>query len=223
MSRLAASVNFFRRPLAVAGTFLLLAGTARAERLRSHFDSDALNRPPAFFDFVVLAAPAPARWIVVNDDTAPSPPQAAAQVIDSRPDGSIAVALRHNSVGRDGSWSVTIKRGTARSGLVFRMVDERNFVVLLVDCASGAARLISYRDGNPKDLASGRGAFNTGWARLTVTGQGAALSATFDDKPLLQATDPSPAPGRAGMATTGPGTASFDEFVADPADSAIKP
>ena len=223
MSRLAASVNLLRRSSAAAGAVLLLAAAARAERLRSHFDSDALNRPPGFFDFTVLAAPAQARWIVVNDDTAPSPPQAAAQVIDSRPDGSIAAALRHNSVGRDGTWSVMIKRGTARSGLVLRMVDERNFVVLLVDCGTGDARLISYRDGKPGELASGRGAFNTGWARLTVSGRGPALSATFDDKPLLQATDPNPASGRAGMATTGAGPASFDEFVADPADSAIKP
>jgi len=223
VSRLAASVNLLRRSSAAAGAVLLLAAAARAERLRSHFDSDALNRPPGFFDFAVLAAPGQARWIVVNDDTAPSPPQATAQVIDSRPDASIAAALRRNSAGRDGKWSVMIKRGAARAGLVLRMADERNFVVLLVDCERGEARLISYRGGRPQELASGRGAFNTGWARLTVSAQGPALSATFDDKPLLHGTDPDPASGRAGMATSGPGAASFDEFVADPADSAIKP
>jgi hypothetical protein len=216
-------VNFLRRSLVGAAAVLLLAATARAERLRSHFDSDALNRPPGFFDFAVLGAPGQARWIVVNDDTAPSLPQAAAQVIDSRPDGSIAAALRRNSAGRDGTWSVMIKRGAGRAGLVLRMADERNFVVLLVDCGSGDARLTSYRGGKPYEIASGRGAFNTGWVRLTVSGQGPALSATFDDKPLLQATDPNPASGRAGMATTGPGAASFDEFVMDAADSAVKP
>jgi hypothetical protein len=216
-------VKLLRGSLAAAGAVLLLAAAARAERLRSHFDADVLSRPPGFFDFAVLAAPGQARWIVVNDDTAPSPPQAAAQVIDSRPAGSIAAALRRNSAGRDGTWSVMIKQGAARAGLVLRMADERNFVLLLVDCGSGDARLISYRDGKPHELASGRGAFNTGWARLTVSGRGPALSATFDDKALLQATDPRPASGRAGMATTGPGAAEFDEFVVDTVDTAVKP
>lgn len=209
--------------MAAACAVVLIAAAARAERLRSHFDSDAINRPPGFFDFAVLGAPGQARWVVVNDDTAPSPPQAAAQVIDSRPDGSIATALRRNSAGRDGNWSVMIKLGTARAGLVLRMADERNFLVLLVDCGSGDARLISYRGGQPYEIASGRGAFNTGWARLAITGRGTALTATFDGKPLLEGTDPNPAAGRAGMATTGPGAASFDEFVADVAESPVKP
>ena len=211
-----------RRTIVLACAALFAIPAARAEKLRTHFDFDALNQPPAYFDFAVLGSPGAARWIVVNDDTAPSPPQAAAQVIDARPDGSIAAALRRHATSRDGSWSVSIKRGVSRAGLVLRMADEKNFVALLVDCGTGAASLVSYRNGQPRELAAGHGAFNTGWARVTVIGKGAALSATFDGRPLLQATDPSPAAGRVGMATTGPGTAAFDELVIDPADNAGK-
>jgi hypothetical protein len=194
----------------------LAAGTS-AEKLRSHFDFDALLGQPAFFDFAVLGEPAPARWIVLADDTAPSPPKAAAQVLISRPDGSIAAALRRRASLRDGSWSVSIKQVPAHAGLVFRMEDEKNFLLLLVDGATGHARLQSYRDGQGSELASGRATFNTAWGRLGVTADGAKIAATWDDKPLLEATDPRPASGRAGMATAGAGSASFDELLIEPA------
>lgn len=207
----------FRWLAAGCAALLLSAAAADAEKLRSHFDSDVLLRPPAFFDFAVLGGPGSARWIVLADDTAPSPPQTAAQVIDSRPDDSIAVALRRNAILRDGTWSVSVKRNAAHAGLVLRMADEKDFLVLMVDCATGDARLLSYRAGQGRQIASGRGAFGTGWARLSVTGKDASIVATWDGKPLLEGTDPQPASGRAGMATTGPGSASFDELVIEPA------
>ena len=55
------------------------------------------------------------------------------------------------------------------------------------------------------------------WGKLSVTAAGPQISATWNEKPLLTATDPHPQAGRAGLATAGPGSVSFDEFVFEPA------
>lgn len=196
---------------------LLTSGTAGAQVLRNHFESDGIARPPAFFDFVVLAAPGPAAWRVTAGHNPPSAPNYATQIVDTRPADSVAAALRRNSSYRDGSWSIALLRAGARGGIVFRMADEKNFLVLLVDPANGQAVLSSYRGGASTELARGTAALVNEWGVLKITATGAKVAASWDGKPLLEATDPSPAAGRAGMATAGPGIASFDEFILEPA------
>ncbi len=44
---------------------------------------------------------------------------------------------------------------------------------------------------------------------------GPDVSVVFGDQTLFDAKDPKPAPGRAGVAATGPGESSFDEFNLD--------
>jgi hypothetical protein len=46
-----------------------------------------------------------------------------------------------------------------------------------------------------------------------VTALGPELSVLFNDQKLFGARDPKPVSGRTGLATAGPGEASFDEFL----------
>src|SRR5262252_1450635 len=71
---------------------LLAPPSARAEKIRNHFDSDTIMRPPGFFDLLVLGAPAPAKWLVLTDPNPPSAPNRLAQVDTKRPADSIAAA-----------------------------------------------------------------------------------------------------------------------------------
>ena len=204
------------------GALLLLfaaAGSAQsAEKLRNHFDSDGLLREPAFFDFIVLGPPGEADWKVVGGYNPPSAPNHVSQVMPNRPADSIAAAVRRNSSFRDGSWSVAMRQGNGRGGIVFRMTGEGSFLVLLVDLATGEARLSSYRNGRPTDLARGAVKDRDEWGVLKISAAGPAISAQWQGKPLLEATDPKPAAGRSAMATAGPGVVSFDEFILDPED-----
>jgi hypothetical protein len=203
---------------------LLLAAAAAgaqnrpgAEKLRNHFDSDALLREPAFFDFVVLGAPGAAQWKVVSGYNPPSAPNHAAQTLDSRPNDSIAVALRRNSLFRDGVWSLALRHAPGRGGVVLRMTGEKDFLVLLVDLATGDARLSAYRKGRATELAKATATFGSEWGVLKITAAGPKISAEWEDKPLLEAVDPNPAAGRSGIATAGAGIVSFDEFILEPA------
>jgi hypothetical protein len=201
----------------------LAAPAALAEMWRNHFDADAISRSPAFFDFQVLGAPGTARWMVLNDVNPPSAPNQLTQVVANRPDGSIGAALRRTVAMADGKLSVALKKVPAREGLVFRMTDEKNFLVLLLDGKSGETRLIAYRNGMPTELARGEAAIDREWGVLVVSLAGPAISASWNEKELLRVTDAHPASGRVGLATAGPGRASFDEFVIDTGDEARKP
>ncbi len=195
-----------------------LAGTLAAEALRNHFDSDAIMRPPGFFDFAVLGAPGAARWLILSDRNPPSAPNCLSQTESARPADSIAVALRRNQVFQDGTVTTFVKRGANRAGLLVRMADEKNFLVLLSDTGTGETVLWSYRDGKPSELGRGRAAFDRGWEELGLTASGPKVEALFNGRKLFEASDPGPAAGRTGLATAGPGEARFDEFSIEPAD-----
>jgi hypothetical protein len=191
------------------------AAPALAERVRNHFDSDSIMRPPGFFEYVVLGAPGPAKWLVLSDRNPPSAPAVAVQVESGRPATSIAAAVRRTYAFRDGTASTFVKSGGSRSGLVVRYVDEKNYVALLVDGQSGEAELTSVRDGKSESLGRGTARFAQPWSRLELVISGPSLKATFGDAPLLEGTDPHPAAGRVGMAVSGPGEARFDELILD--------
>ncbi len=211
--------NARRGPVAVAllAAALVCGASPASETSRNHFDSDAPMREPGFFDFVTLGTPGQAVWKVVTEFNPPSAPNAISQVLAERPLESIAAALRRNVVTRDGTFSIGIKRTAGRGGMVLRWVDEKNFVAVLVEPFTGEARLMSYRQGRATELARGQGEGDRAWCALVVTASGPTLSATWEGKPLLEATDPAPASGRAGIATAGPGIMAFDEFVIRPA------
>jgi hypothetical protein len=188
-----------------------------AEKLRNHFDADGLLREPAFFDFLVLGPAGEAAWKVVGGYNPPSAPNHVSQVMPARPADSIAVALRRNVNYRDGAWSLALRRDGGRGGIVFRMTGEGDFLVLLVDLATGEARLSSYRKGRATELAKGVRKPRNEWGVLKIVAAGPRITAEWDGESLLEAVDPNPAAGRSGMATAGPGAVSFDEFVLDPA------
>jgi len=212
-----------RRALGLCLWGLTAAGSLHAEKIRNHFDTDVMGRAPGFFDPVVLGAPGPARWLVLTDMNPPSAPNRLVQVEANRPLDSIAAVLRRGAVFRDGTVSVFVKRGSARGGLVLRLADEQDFLLLLVDCESGQAVLTRRHAGKSEKLGEGRGVFEKLWENVSVTAAGPSVSVSFDGRKLFDATDPQPAAGRAGLATAGPGEASFDEFILEPEPEKANP
>lgn len=209
------------RPAVLLGAVaLVLASLAAAppllaDQIRNHFDSDSIMRPPGFFDFVVLGAQSEAKWLVLSDRNPPSAPSCAVQVESSRPDGSVAAAVRRTYSYKDGVASAFLKMGGSRLGIVLRYADEKNYVLLLVDGKTGEAVLTSVRDGKSDVIARGKGATTEPWPKLVVEASGPSIKASLNDAALLEGKDPHPVAGRVGMAATGPGEARFDELILD--------
>jgi|GEM_PF-1495656 hypothetical protein len=212
----------FLSPIALVALCVAPA-SARAEKIRNHFDTDSMMRPPGFFDLVVLGAPGAAageaRWLVLVDKNPPSAPNKLAQVNARRPDDSIAAALRRNVSFQDGTVSTFVKKDAGREGLILRMKDDKNFLVLLV-AASGDVVLSAYANGKPTELGRGHKPLERPWEEYSVKAEGPQLTVFFNDEKLFEARDPHPVAGRTGLAAVGPGEASFDEFVIDPAGPA---
>lgn len=212
-------MNYWHRVLLRAGASVVLgiglaSAPAVAETIRNHFDTDSIMRAPGYFDLEVLGpAAAPARWIVLVDVNPPSTPNKLAQVESKRPADSIAAAVRRTYAFEDGRVTTFVKRGGSRAGLLLRMVDEKNFVVLLVDTMTGEAVLTACRDGKAEELGRGRAKFDRDWEKFGVVARGAALTVLLNDQKLFEASDAKPVSGRTGLAAAGPGEASFDEFV----------
>jgi hypothetical protein len=203
-----------RGPLLLAALLLgAVAVPGLAEKLRNHFDSDAPLRPPAFFDFAVVGADARAEWMVLADRNSPSAPNQVTQTVAHRPQGSVALALRRNASLRDGGLSVTIKKGASSAGLVFRMADEKDYLLLLIDSASGSAVLTATRGGATTDLARGKIEADRDWGILAVELSGREVRASWNEKELLRGSDAKPVAGRVGLAAAD--RASFDELVID--------
>lgn len=200
-----------------ACALLLLALAARpapAEELRNHFDSDAVMRAPAFFDLVLLGdTPGDSKWLILVDLNPPSAPNRLVQTNAKRPAGSVSAALRRNVAFQDGAASTFVKKGTGQAGLVLRLVDAKNFLLLLADTQTGDLVLTSYRDGKATELGRGHGAFERGWEKVGAKLEGPTVTVSVNDQKLFDARDPGPAAGRAGVATAGPGEASFDELL----------
>lgn len=197
----------------LAAALVLSAAPVRAEKVRNHFDTDSVMRAPGFFDFVVLGAPGPAKWLILTDLNPPSAPNRLVQVETKRPADSIAAALRRSYAFQDGTVSTFVKQGAGREGLILRYKDEQNFLVLLVDPVAGEAVLTSYVAGKPKEIGRGTAALARPWEQFSVTAAGPELSVLFNDQKLFSAKDPKPGSGRTGLAAAGPGEASYDEFL----------
>ena len=202
------------------GIALAASALFAGESIRNHFDSDATMREPGYFDLVVLGAPGAALWRILAEVNPPSAPNALGQVFAERPTDSIAAAIRRNVLLKDGSLSVSVKKTPGKGGILFRAADDKNFLVLLVDPSTSDARLIQYRQGRASELARGRPESGREWGVLAIKLAGPKITATWEGKPLLMADDPAPVEGRTGLATSGPGLTTFDEFLIDPAAAA---
>src|SRR5262245_712369 len=161
----------------------LAAGAGRlvADELRNHFDSDSLMRAPGFFDFVVVGQ-GQGKWLILDDPNPPSAPYRVAQVSTRLPEGAIATALRRNVELQDGDVSVFVKTGTGRGGVIVRMVDANNFLVLFADTATGELVLTSYRDGKPAELARGTAPFDRHWMKIGTKLAGPSVTVSVNDR-----------------------------------------
>ena len=206
--------------LALALGLILGAVPATAEKVRNHFDADTPMRPPGYFDLLVWGVPGHAEWRVLADLNPPSAPNKIAQVLVTRPEDSLAVALRRTYSFADGQVSIALRKGSGLGGLVLRAVNEKDFLLLLMDVATGQTTLSSYRGGKPTELARGKADIEQEWGNLSVSASGPAIEARWNGRPLLRGSDPRPAAGRFGPATSGPGAVSFDELVFEAAPQA---
>lgn len=207
-----------RRGAAVAAAALVAAAGARAgEPIRRDFDADAAGGVPGFFRYEGTPGLAPEKWKAIPDANALSRPMTAVQTDPTGQPGHFHFALSSQPAPfRDGSVQAGAKRaatkGFARGGVVIRYRDPGNFVAALVDFGSQTVSVLAVRDGRAETLGAAPIRSNEPiWRTVRLVASGDRLEAWVSSQKAVEARDPRPQPGAAGLLAEAPVPVAFDD------------
>jgi hypothetical protein len=215
------------RLIAIAVGLFALSATVAGEITRfDHCDAGGL---PPHWTVSMTHAGGTAKWGLVMDRTAPSPPCAFAQISTDATAGRFPLAIQENADFRDGDVSVAFEPVSGAvdqaAGIVWRYRDANTYYVVRANALENNVVLYKVLDGvrvsiAPKGLPSRaygvKHPIATGrWATLRVTFQGNLFAVFLNGERLFEAEDGSLAlAGKTGLWTKADSVIYFDDFEA---------
>ena len=204
--------------LLVAGALASSLPGAEPKTVHRDFDTDATGAVPAFFRFEGTPGLAPERWKTIPDARAFSKPNVGVQIATGGEAGHFHFALSTQAGSfADGTVQGLAKRaatkGFARGGVVARYSDPAHFVAALVDFQTQTVTLVSVRDG--KAVALGAGAVQSDepiWRTVRLEASGKTLRVSVSGRVVIEAQDPAPRAGAAGLVAEAPVPVAFDDL-----------
>jgi hypothetical protein len=187
--------------------------------IRREFDSDAAGGAPGFFRFEGSAGLPPEAWKAIPDATALSKPMTAVQTVSAGQPGHFHFALATQVPAfADGSVQAATKRaapkGFARGGVVLRYRNPENFVAALVDFGSQTVTAVSVRGGKAETLGAAQIRTNEPiWRTVRLAADGNRLEVWVSGNKAIDARDPHPQAGSAGLVGEAPVPVAFDDVV----------
>jgi hypothetical protein len=202
-----------------AGMIAVLALAAEPRTIARDFDSDTAGGEPGFFRFDATAGLPANTWRAMPSADAFSRPFVAVQTATSGVPGHFHFALS-SQAGRfeNGHVQAAAKRaaarGFARGGVVARYAGPGDFVAALVDFQSQTVALISVRGGKAETLGVGPIVSNEPvWRSVRLAAAGRTLQVFVSGRKALEAADPGPRPGEAGLISEAPVPVAFDDLT----------
>ena len=210
--------NTVRIAAMLAAALASVPSGAAPATVNRDFDSDAAGGVPAFFRFEGSPGLPPERWKAIPDAAAFSKSQVGVQTVSGGSPGQFHFALSAQA-GRfeDGSVEGLTKsagRGTAHAGVVARYLDPAHFVAAVVDFRAQTVALLSVRGG--KAVALGSGAIQSTepvWRTVRLEMSGKTLRVSVSGHVSIEAEDPDPRAGEAGLIAEAPVPVSFDDLA----------
>jgi len=205
----------------LAAGFLSLAKPA----IRLHFDADRAAAPPAFLRFEATRGLSPTTWKAIPDSRAVTLENVAIQTGASGTAAQYRFALSTEAGDfLDGRITVSVRREAScspcRAGLAVRYRNPENFLGVVYDIPRSSLAVIRVEKGRARTLASGSVTSDEPlWRRIGVDLSGPRIAVTVSGKAALEATDPDPVPGAAGMLAEGASVVGFDELLLEPLDA----
>jgi hypothetical protein len=200
-----------------AAVFAVAALSAAEEPIWRDFDSDAAGGVPAFFRFEGTAGLSPEKWKAIPDAASLSHPMVAIQTDATGQPGHFHFALSSEPPSfLDGSVQAATKRaaqkGFARAGVAIRYRGPGDFVGALVDMSSQTVTAISMRSGRAETLGAAPIQSNEPiWRTVRLVASGDRLEVWVSGRKVVDARDPAPRPGAAGLVAEAPVPVAFDD------------
>ena len=202
----------------VASGLLFLA----QPKIRLHFDSDLAGAAPSFLRFEATSGLPASTWKAIPDAKAITLENVAVQTGKSGSPGQYRFALSTEAKDfLDGKAGVSIRRkgpkNPCRGGLAVRYRDPQNFLGVFWDFEKADVSLLDVRKGKATTLGTARIESNEPlWRTIEVELSGPRVAVRVSQKAALEASDPDPVRGAAGLLAEGDSIVAFDELVIEP-------
>jgi hypothetical protein len=156
-------------------------------------------------------------WKVVADPTAPTQPNALAQVAKSS-GSTFNLVLVEGSGYKDPEVSVRMKAVAGKEdqggGIVWRAMDSRNYYVARYNPLEDNYRVYKVVNGRRSEFKSARIAHSDGWHTLMVRMKGDRIECYYDGKKYLDLKDSTfKGPGKVGLWTKADAQSLFDDLT----------
>lgn len=211
-----------RKPLgrigsAVAATLAAVTAVAAPNSVRCDFDGDAAGAEPAFFRYEGTPGLPAERWKAIPSAEAYSKSQVGIQTVSTGEPGQFHFALSTQAGEfEDGvvqGLTRAVARGVAHAGIVSRYAGPSRFIAALVDFQAQTVSLVSMRDGKAVPLGSGAiQSTEPVWRTVRMELSGKTVKVSVSGHVAIEAQDPDPRPGRAGLVAEAPVPVSFDDL-----------
>ncbi len=204
-------------------TLGLVAGAAHTIT----FDSASVGRMPSGWTASVAMPGASAKWQVVKDPTAPSPPFVLAEISREAAQGYTPIAVLNQPDLRDGEISVRFKAVAGRedraAGLVWRYRDPNNYYLVRVNALANNVELCMVRNGkrtalmprgrHTEDFSVDHPIPSNVWGTLKVVFRGPVFSVYLNHRRVILAEDATfQSQGKVGLWTERDSLTYFDDF-----------
>jgi hypothetical protein len=215
-------------PFLIAILLLAQLGSGSGAAMRQvGFDGQKAGEPPAGFTCALTGQGRAGTWRIVEDPTAPSPPNVLAQMDEDATSYRFPVCVLDAVSARDVDLSVRFKpiRGTKdqAAGLVWRYRDSDNYYVVRANALEGNVVLYKVEGGKRTDLKPrGAGLLAYGkkasvvagsWGLLRVNARGNLFEVYLGGDKLLEVEDATfAAAGKVGVWTKADSVTYFDDF-----------
>ncbi|MCP5110214.1 MAG: DUF1080 domain-containing protein [bacterium] len=209
----------------------VIFGAAALPAETINFEADAAGALPSGWSSAMTHDGGAPRWEVVQDSSAPSKPNALAQLSSDRTSRRFPLAVYDKTTCKDGELSVRFKAISgdvdASGGLVWRYRDENNYYVVrsnalenntvLYKLENGRRSSLAPKDTPPKTYGVKHTVAGQTWHTLRVTFQGPLFTVYFNGKKLFEVEDATfTEAGKTGLWTKADAVTRFDDFQVTP-------
>jgi hypothetical protein len=203
------------RPIAIWISLGLLASTGKV----INFDTYPAGKMPPGWTFLTANRGAPARWEVLRDQSAPTPPYVLAQTSSEAVRDRFPLAILEGVSLRDGDVSVRIKPVSGQEdqggGLVWRYRDENNYYLVRANAMNKSVAVFKVQDGRRSVLRAGvRHELPVNqWSLLKVSARGRRFQIYVDHRRIMEGEDSTfTGSGKVGLCTLTDSVMYFDDF-----------
>ncbi|HEV8606964.1 MAG TPA: family 16 glycoside hydrolase [Tepidisphaeraceae bacterium] len=217
-----------------AGTLAALVGCAEskgnfpsqfrdakpATEITADFEKDEVGAPPSGFVTALTGGGGPVKWVIQEDEKAPSGKKVLAQTSSDSTDYRFPLCVLKDFSAKDVEVSVQFKSVSGQvdqaGGLIARYRDKDNYYIVRANALEDNVRLYHVVKGDRVQFAGVSTKVASGqWHTLKLSVKGNHFQVFFNDRPLFEAVDDTfKEAGSAGMWTKADSVTRFDNFRA---------